>query len=102
MKEFKFIQGISLRVILLFGVAFLGTFLSDYLSSISMFGDYTAVHHNSEYAVTELNKPLVEEFVRYGARHVWYIVCLVVLFILQLISLIWFISRRISELNETE
>ena len=72
MKEFKFIQAISIRVILLFGVAFFGTYLSDYISSIDGFGDYKKIVYHSRYLVKEHHYPTSEEIKLYGARHIWY------------------------------
>ena len=102
MKEFKFIQGISLRVILLFGVAFLGTFFSEYLSSTNAFGDYTeTIHYTKEYAY-RYGRKTTEDIDRFGARHIWYVVCMFILFLLQLISLIWFVVRRVNDLSDSK
>lgn len=102
MKEFKFIQSISIRVILLFGVAFFGTYLSDYISSIDGFGDYTEVVYHSKYSVEEYNVPISESVIRYGVRHIWYNMGVVVLFLLQLVSLIWFVVNRVNKMNDEE
>ena len=100
MKEFKFIQAISIRVILLFGVAFFGTYLSDYISSIDGFGDYKTIVYHSKYLVEEQNYPTSEEIKLYGTRHIWYSVGVIVLFLLQLISLIWFVVNRAKTIND--
>ena len=97
MRQFIFIQGISLRVIILFGVAILGTFLSDYLNEIKWFGDYFDIIDHSEYMVDTYDVPKHEEILRHGSRHVWYNIGFILLFILQSISLIWYVVDSVNK-----
>ena len=96
MRKFIFIQGLSLRVIILFGVAILGTFLSDYLTEIQWFGDTVSVVTNSDHIMKMFDEPRHQEILHYSARHYWYNWGFAVLFLLQLISFIWYTVNKIN------
>lgn len=81
MKTFKFINGLSLQVILLCVIGMGGTFFGDYLNSMNWFGDYYVDGWNNT------------KVLKWGARHYWYNWGLATLTILQLVRmLLWSIE----------
>tara|TARA_R110000851_G_C12804666_1_gene537826 strand:- start:299 stop:574 length:276 start_codon:yes stop_codon:yes gene_type:complete len=55
---------VTISLIILFAIGIAGTYLSDYLVSISWFGDYTSTYIDYNNNERPINI--------YGARHYWY------------------------------
>jgi len=81
-KAIRFTTGLTLQVILLGAIGFFGTFFSDYLDSIGWFGDVLTDKIRSG-----------EQYVEWGARHLWYVCTLIIVVLIQITRIImWSIA----------
>ena len=88
----KFTTLLSLQILLLGAIGFAGTYFSEYLADNKMFGDEIVTTQERSYKLDSNNENSYEyvdhESTSYGARHIWYIITIVILFMIQVLRIV--------------